>query len=490
MRSRFKQLGKDSLVYGVGGILAKSIGFFLLPVYTRIFTPADYGTIEMLVVLNSFLGSILVMGMDSAQSFYFFEQEKEGEKAQARVVTAILQWRITWGSGIVLLGTLLSPLLNKYFFNGQLSWEYFAVAFIGALFGQIMSQSAEVFRLLYRPWKYISITMGQVLCSAGIALTLIIIFGFGILGFFIGTLAGSVLATLFGWWQIREYLDFSRWHRNWWPRLIKFGGPLVPAALAMYVLNVSDRWFVGYYNGQDALGLYAVGAKIAMLIAMAVTTFRQAWWPVAMDAIHSKDGPPLYRTMARLYMGMGSASVVLITALSPYLVKWFTAPAYFDSYPIVGILAWHSIFYGFYLIGTAGIWKAEKTAWAPFLMGAAALLNIVLNFWLVPLYGFNGAAIATSVSFLIWNVLTIIISERLWRVGYDYGILLLQVTIGVSACWLTLVLYKQEVSPWSAWLVVAITVALLLSLSISLRHFSSIMLRLNLRIGGLQAKGK
>ena len=73
IKSRFKQLGKDSVIYGIGGIIAKGIGFFLLPVYTRIFSPAEYGTIEMLMVLNQFLGALLVMGMDAAQSFYFFE---------------------------------------------------------------------------------------------------------------------------------------------------------------------------------------------------------------------------------------------------------------------------------------------------------------------------------------------------------------------------------------------------------------------------------
>lgn len=52
--SRLKQLGKDSVVYGLGGILAKSVSLFTLPIYTRIFTPADYGTIEMLGVLTSF----------------------------------------------------------------------------------------------------------------------------------------------------------------------------------------------------------------------------------------------------------------------------------------------------------------------------------------------------------------------------------------------------------------------------------------------------
>lgn len=470
MKSRFKQLGKDSVVYGIGGILAKSIGFFLLPVYTRIFTPADYGTITMIGVMASLVGSLLVMGMDSAQSFYFFEQKEKGQEAQAKVVTAILQWRISWGAGMVVLATLVSPLLNKCFFKGQLRWEYFGVAFIGTFFAQIMGQSAEVFRLLYRPWKYISVTMGQVLCSAGIALTLIIIFGFGILGFFIGALTGSVLAALFGWWQIRDYLDFSGWHRNWWPRLIKFGAPLVPAALAMYVLNVSDRWFVGYYNGQDALGLYAVGAKFAMLIAMAVTTFRQAWLPVAMDGMHSEEGPQFYRTMARLYMGLGSASVVLITALSPYLVKWFTAPAYFDSYRIVGILAWHSIFYGFFLIGAAGIWKAEKTVWVPFLMGSAAAINIGLNALLVPDYGVMGAALATSLSFGVWNILTLIISERLWKVGYDTGLFGLQIAIGAISCFIILYLYSHGKNLIATSPVAVISVIMLAMLSITPQH--------------------
>lgn len=474
MKSRFKQLGKDSVVYGLGGIIAKSIGFFLLPVYTRIFTPADYGTIEMLVVLNSFLGSILVMGMDSAQSFYFFEQKKNGEEVQARVVSAILQWRLTWGTGIVLLATLLSPLLNKFFFNGRLSWEYFAIAFSSAFFSQILSQSAEVFRLLYRPWSYISIILAQTLGSAAVAITLIVWLGFGILGFFIGSLSASVFGALWGWWRIRKYLDLSRWHRQWWPKVLKFGAPLVPAGLGMYVLNTADRWFVSYYHGQDALGLYAVGAKFAMLIAMAVTTFRQAWWPVAMDAMHSEGGPPLYRTMARLYMGIGSASVVLITALSPCLVKWFTAPAYFNSYPIVGILAWQSIFYGFYLIGAAGIWKAEKTAWAPFLMGTAAILNIALNALLVPKYGGAGAAMATSVSFLFWDILALYISEKLWKVGYSYFIMLIQIAIGVLSSVMILYIYNDHINYFYGFLISS-TAMLLLSISaVSQTHIKKI----------------
>lgn len=475
MLSRFKQLGKDSLIYGFGGIVAKSIGFFLLPIYTRIFSPAEYGTIEMLVVLSSFLGSIIVMGMDAAQSFYFFEQKRYGQNAQARVVTAILQWRISWGSLILVTAILFSPPLNRFFFNGQLSWNYFAISF-GAVFGvQIMSQSAEVFRLLYRPFNYISITLGQTLLSAAVGLTLILGFGWGILGFFWGSLIGALAAAFWGWWRIREYLDGTGWHKDWWPRLVRFGAPFVPEAFAMYVLNTADRWFVIHYRGQEALGLYAIGAKFAMLIFMAVATFRLAWWPVAMEAMHHEDGPALYRIIGRLYLGGGAAAVVLLTALSPYLVRGLTTPAFAPAYPLVGILAWYSIFYGFYTIGAAGIWKAEKTIWVPFLMGAAALLNVGLDSWLVPRYGGMGAAVATSISFGVWNLLALIVSERYWPVGYAYPIMGIQVGMGIIACALILYLYHQEAASWSIWSVTLVTVFILLSLSVTREHFRKLL---------------
>jgi O-antigen/teichoic acid export membrane protein len=489
MKHRFKQIGKDSLIYGIGGILGKGIGFFLLPVYTRLFTPAEFGTIEMLAVLNSFLGSILVMGMDTAQSFYFFEQKKEGQRAQAKVVTSILQWRITWGSGIVLFATLISPLLNRYFFDGQLSWEYFAIAFAGILFAQLMSQSAEVYRLLYRPWSYIGITLGQGLFSAAITIILIIGLGIGIIGFFIGMLSGAILGAIFGWWRIRNYLDFSGWHRQWWPRLIKFGAPLVPAAMAMYVLTTSDRWFINHFNGQEALGIYAVGAKFAMFIGAAVTMFRKAWWPVAMDALQGEDGPVLFRTIGRFYLGVGTAGIVFLTTLSPWLVRCFTASAFHAAYPIVGVLAWCSLFYGFQLIAAGAIWKMEKTSWVPILMGTAALLNIGLNAYLVPEHGAMGAALATSISFAIWNLLMIIICERLWRVKYAYGILALQIIIGASACYVILEMFKKGTSWWGVALISIVSILILGVLSITREHLAGITKLIQNRVSNKQWAG-
>ena len=471
--TRLKQLGKDSLVYGLGAILAKGIGFFLLPVYTRIFSPADYGTIEMLTVIASFLSAFLVMGMDSAQSFYFFQQKDKGKAEQARLVTAILQWRLIWGLAIVAAATLAAPLLNAFFFGGRLGWGYFAVAFAGALFAQLMGQSVEIFRLLYRPWPYVLVTLAQTLAAAGLILVLVLAFGQGIFGYFLGTLLSSAFTAALGWYLVRDYLDFSRLQQDWWPRLLRFGAPLVPAGVAMYVMSSSDRWFIQHFHGATTLGIYAVGAKFALIMALAIETFRKAWWPIAMDAMHSEDGPETFRAIARMFMGGGVAAVVYLSFISPWLVGWMVAPAFRAAWPIVGVLAWQSLFYGFYLVASAGIWKAEKTRYSMYLMAAAALINVALNWWLVPAYGSMGAAAATVWSYLVLVLVSMLVSERLWHVGFAKGVLAGQVALGMAAvAWMSTVADRSWPMALGAHAVVAVLLVSMLD-----RHGWTVMRR-------------
>jgi O-antigen/teichoic acid export membrane protein len=283
-------------------------------------------------------------------------------------------------------------------------------------------------RLLYRPWSYISITLTQSLLAAAMVLLFVLVFHQGILGFFLGAATASLLVALIGWYRARDYLDFRHIHKDRWPQLIRFGAPLLPAGVAMYFMTTADRWFVQYYHGPEAMGIFAVGAKFSMLMVIAVDIFRKAWGPIASDAMHSDDGPETFRMIARLYMGLGAAAVVLLTLLSPSLVRWVTVPAYYDSWPIVGILAWQALLYGFFLISSGGIRKAEKTYLNLYLMTGAALIGLVLNWFLVPEYGSIGAAIATVITYLLWATASMIVSEFLWHVGFSWAALAFQLT--------------------------------------------------------------
>ena len=160
-----------------------------------------------------------------------------------------------------------------------------------------------------------------------------------------------------------------------------------------------------------------------------------------MDAMHSEDGPQTFRMIARLFMGIGVAGVIGLTFIAPWLMRLLTTPDYFSAWKMTGILAWQSLFYGFFLVGSAGIWKAEKTWITSLLMIGAALFNVFLNYLLVPPYAGLGAALATVITYFLWMMTSIILSEHFWLVGFRMRVLLFQVAVG---CLVTLWLIVSD----------------------------------------------
>lgn len=364
------------------------------------------------------------MGMDSAQSMYFFKYKKEGHEKQACVVSSILQWRLIFGIIIIIISTIISPVINNLFFNGKLSWEYFLISFSGVLFLQINTQSAEVMRLIYRPWSYIFVVLSQSVLATVISLLLIVYFKKGIIGIFLGGFVSALIIAFIGWYRVRSYIRFDRLHFDLWPLLLKFGLPLLPATLAMYVMNTSDRWFIQHYHGEEALGLFAVGAKFAMISSLAIETFRKAWWPLAMESMQSGSGEKFFRTISVIYVCIGSLLMVTLSFLSPWIVEYLAGPKFYDSWPIVGLLCWKSFLYGYFMICSAGIWKSEKTYLNLYTTIISLVIGLILNYLIIPMHGIVGASITTLITFLFWIILTELISNRLWKIKFNYYLII------------------------------------------------------------------
>lgn len=226
----------------------------------------------------------------------------------------------------------------------------------------------------------------------------------------------------------------------------------------MYVMNTANRWFLVHYHGQEALGIYSVGLRFSLLMVLAVTTFRQAFMPAALEAMNHEDGPKLFEKVAYLAGSLGMAAVIFMTATSKLWLFIFTSPAYHSAFPIVGILSWQSFLYGFYLIASVGIWKSEKTYLAPFNLGIAALINLLFCWYLIPPMGIIGAAIANAIGFLVWNILAIYWSERTWVVVFPKWHLLHQSLVGILGIW---IITHQLIANYSQIVITLETLALI-----------------------------
>lgn len=230
---------------------------------------------------------------------------------------------------------------------------------------------------------------------------------------------------------------------------------MVPASMSIWVIGAIDRWFLNYHYSSEVVGTYAVAAKFALFISFAVEIFRLAWLPISLDVMHALEGPSVFRIISRYYAGAGMIGVIVLTALSPKLFQWFTVSAYYSAYPIVGPLAFSSVFFGFYLISTAGSWKVEKTWLVTIALIIAALSDIAFNALLVPLYAGMGAAIASALAMFIGNAVLLFISEKHWPIRLNYGIIAVQIFIAIiSVCGILMVYSLNK----PAWVVTFITV--------------------------------
>ena len=295
-----------------------------------------------------------------------------------------------------------------------------------------MSQATDLLRLRFLPWPYVGLTVTSAVLNGVLPWILIGPLGWGVPGYFAGTLGGALMIAAPAWWMNRQFVRMGSWAPGMWLTLLRFGLPLVPASMAMVAMNSTDRWFIQAILGPTDLGLYAVAARFAAGMGVVVQAFRLSWWPIAMEAMQTPEGPAVFRQVARLYAGTMAAGVVALSTFAPILVRGFAGPDYFDAWKIVGVLGWQVVLFGFFLIGSAGIWKAERTYLSAVLMLFASALGFGMNWLLVPRFGLQGAAWSTVLVFLIWTATSMFVSERLWQVHWPVWSLVLPLALGLG----------------------------------------------------------
>ena len=416
----YKQLLSDSFIYGFGSIVIKAIAFFTLPIYTRLFTPEEFGILEMFNTIAGMLSIFMTMGLDSAQSFYFMEAKNNGGRSITDITASIFQLRIIVGLIVVFLSIVFSYFIIKFTFQVSLPSYYLWIVAISTFFGTLVSQSLEVFRLIYKPWRYIALSFLQTVFGVAFILFFVYFYDGGIRGYLLGVCCGSLFTMVIGWHTSRSYTYWGKLDLELFKKFIKFGLPLLPSGLMIWIMSASDRWFVSNILGNYEVGIYAIGAKIALIITIVIETFRKAWWPIAMDMLHKDDSQVFFKSISLCYVAVGSLSAVLLTILSPYLVKILADDRYFHSWKLIGILCWGNIFYGFYLLSFIGIFKAKKTYISTYIYSISAFLNIILDYVLIKYYGVFGVALATSFSVLAANIMGVIVSNKYYKIDWQW----------------------------------------------------------------------
>lgn len=417
MNSEIKSTIKHFSIYQLGEILNKAVGFLLIPIYTKAFTPEEYGILALILVLESFVTIIfgfgIVFGM--GRSFYDYDDEYNRKVVLS---TALLS---TFCSASILfsISYLFSGNITKIIFGNN---SNIILVKISLLYSYINVLRTPGLSFLKVHKKSISYTVWYSISFITSCLGIIYLVVFkksGIVGVLIGHIISSSI-TLLIYIQLRKFLVF-KFSKQEFKKMMIFGLPLIPDSIIFILLTMADRFFINHYVNTAQVGIYSLGAQFVNLLTIfLINPLRNIWEPSVYSSEKNPNSNSYYINIFEGFIIVAFIFASLVSIFTYDVLRIMSDKSYWDAYKIIPILFLSNICFGTSIFIAVGIMLKRKTKYMPIIMGIAAIINIAGNFLLVPKYGVYGAAFATSFSFLVLVVVKYFITQKFYRVVYNW----------------------------------------------------------------------
>jgi O-antigen/teichoic acid export membrane protein len=431
MLERLKELVRHSAVYGFGSIVARVLGVLLLPLYTHYLTPGDFGLIETLVALSAVLTALVTQAMKSA-FFRFYFDSKDDRRRLLVVRTAF--WYVAAVSTAVLVGGVVLSQPISWILFGTTSHDGLVIAaFIGLWAAMNYEQMTSLFRVEQRSGAYVTATLANVAITIAATVLLVVVFEQGPLGVLVGNFTGTlvVYAALLVYSRHALGLQFNR---SLYREMNRFGLPLVPSAVALWLTNFSDRFFLVKLSDLHEVGLYSIGVRLASAIVLLLTAFRLAWPAFAYSIDDDREAGRTYSFVLTYVVYVCCWLALALGLLAPWILKLITTKPFYPAQNVVAPLAFGVAAFGAYVVVQIGTGRSRQTRSNWLVTGAAAVVDVALNFILIPPYGRMGAAIATVTAYTLLFIAMAWRAQKVFPVPYQWRRV---ATLAVAAVGLT-----------------------------------------------------
>lgn len=417
MLSKLSRISKDTLIYSLKGWAQRFIGIFLVPIYTRIFSPRDYGVIDLIATLNNFMFLLIVMGTDASVVRYYVDSKSEKDKK----ITASTGFIFisSFSTLVTLVLVIFSPKLTSILLGKSISHYILVAALCTVPLGLISSYCLDMLRLNFRSLLYAVTAISETLIGVSITIYLVVFARVGIIGIYIAQLTNFLIFSI-----VRFYLTRKNYGLNFSFKRLKefmiFGAPSIPLSIANYTMTYTNRYFLKYYAGLSAVGLYGVGNRLASLIYLIVTGFQFAWGPFVFSTYNDENAKDIFSKILDYFTIVICLAVLGISLYAKELLTIFATLEYIEAYKVVPFISSSIVTYtigGYFAIGIPIAKKTWHYIWISVIVVAA---NVLLNFLFIKYFGLIGAAISTLLSFIILGVLLMKMSQRYYPIKFHF----------------------------------------------------------------------
>ena len=422
MLKKILELSKDTAVYGISTMLGRFLSFLLFPIYTNVFSPAEYGIYTLIYSYLAFLNVVYIYGMDVA--FMKYTSLAEGEEKKDTFSTPYLFVTATAVLFSFILYLSRSPISVSM--NLDLRYSYLLFYVIGILFFDTLSLIPfNSLRLERKTKKFALIKISNIVINLGLNLILILKYHYGIESIFISNLVASIFSFVA---LLPEILKKLKLHVdiNILKKMMKFGLPYLPAAFASVIVQIIDVPIVERLTNTATLGVYRANYRLGIFMMLFVQMFAFAWQPFFLENAKEKDAKEIFSKVLTIFFVILASLWIFLSLFIGDIVtirimgRTILGEQFLSGLPIVPIILLAYLFNGLYMNFIAGLYIEEKTQYFPLITGLGAVVNVAVNFTLIPQFGIMGAAWATLASYVVMAGGLFIVSQKFYRINYEY----------------------------------------------------------------------
>lgn len=419
---------RDSVIYAIPSIVSRGLAVILIPLYTRVLSPADYGSFDLLSAFAVLVN--LTVALEVSQGVArFYSDEADAER---RVDYASSAFWFTIFCYTVFLGAAL-------FFNKELSLlvmgrEGMETAFqIGVIYifiNGIFYLMQNQFRWELRSGHYALVSLIVSVATAVLAVILTYVWTWGLVGLLSGMAGGALVGVFYGLWYLRVTFRFQfQWDRL--REMLVFSAPLVPSGISVFVSQYIDRLMINHYLSLNDVGLFGIGFRVAGMVGLVIVGFQGALTPLIYAHHRDPSTPSQLARIFRIFVAFALLMFLMVSVFAKDIMMVLTIPAYYDAAHIVVFLIPAILLSNMYIFapGTAIEKKTHIILW---INVGGALLNVLLNALLIPHFGIEGASVAKLISYGLVFGAYMWFSQQLYYVPHDWKSMM-QATLFVCA---------------------------------------------------------
>jgi len=421
---KYKKLVNNSIVFAIGNLGSKVINILMVPLYTFFLTTTEYGEVDLIMTTISLC--LPIISLSVYDSVFRFIMDKGINKTDILSNALII-------SLMGLTSSILIFLLVRaqFFFNNT-----YLILMLLILSLQIFNEIfAQVLRATGRINLYVINSLILTVVIAVSNVVFLVFFDFGVLGYLYSLILANLLSFLYliqaG--KITNYIDTSMINKNTIGTLLRYSVPLIPNSIMWWLINSSTRYFLFYYVGSTANGLFAVASKIPSLLAIVTTIFFQAWQLSAVEEFDSKNKSLFYSQVFKYYAQVLFLFMSFILILLKPMMSILVEPSFFDSWKVVPLLLLAVIYSSFATFLGTNYVAAKKTTGVFFSSILSALVSLGCNFLFIPIFGLQGAGISSVISFFVMWIIRIFDTKKYIYMKIDiFNIIMNNCIIGVQ----------------------------------------------------------